>query len=91
MNTQVGQIYFHQEENEINHKDKKVNYIKNLIFKLWNCSPEERKEGGKEKRNQIQETIVFKNIFELKWNSMRKVDRAQRYQLSYSHTARPIL
>lgn len=47
MNTQLGQIYFHQEEKEINHKDKKVNYIKNLIFKLWNCSTEGRKVGRK--------------------------------------------
>lgn len=37
-----------------------------------------RKEGGKEKRkNQIQETVVYKTAFELKWKSTRKVDRAQ--------------
>ena len=51
-----------------------------------------RKEGEKEKRKkQTQETMVYKNAFELKWKSTRKVNRAQWYQLSYSSTVKSIL
>lgn len=45
MNTQVGQVHFHQEDKEMN--PKTANYIRRLIFKLWNQSTG-GKEGGKE-------------------------------------------
>lgn len=45
-------MHFHQEEREINHKNKEANYINRFISKLWNSSREagkgRKKEGKKE-------------------------------------------
>lgn len=57
-------MHFHQEEREINHKNKEANYINRFISKLWNSSREAgkgRKKEGK-KRTKSKRLWLIRRI-----------------------------